>query len=221
MSNRRSLVPFVALGWSVRSIATLAVFLGLLVRPADADVAVYASPDPVNRGVVQLTHDPAQLVKVWIQKDGGLESSSLPCSEAAGQNEGDEICGYDVEIQLVGSGCLVGYFEPGSGAVVYHPDTEFSCETTRTLRATLVNTSPTPTTEALKIGSLTVNAQSPQGTYLRVWGKSIVAADLTLEDIPGRQIAYVPEPGEILLLASGIAGLAGLYGLRKGRLSAG
>jgi hypothetical protein len=216
MSKKRLLVHLVALGWTVGPIAALAVLLGLLAPPAGADVDVYASHDGVNRGVVSLTRNPSQPVKVWIRKNGGAASSTSPCSDQVGQNEGDEICGYDVEIHAMGSGFLVGYFDPGSGAVVYHPEEEFGAQTAQVLRATLVNTNPPPTTAPLEIGTLTVNADSPQGTYIRVWGESIVGADLALESIPGNQIAYVPEPAEILLLASGIAGLAGLRWLRRG-----
>jgi hypothetical protein len=42
------------------------------------------------------------------------------------------------------------------------------------------------------------------------WGEDIVGIDITLEDP-----VFVPEPGSVLLVASGLMGLAGYAGLRK------
>jgi hypothetical protein len=44
-----------------------------------------------------------------------------------------------------------------------------------------------------------------------------VGAALQTEPIPGQTLAYVPEPGQLLLLASGLAGLALLHRLRERR----
>ena len=83
-------------------------------------------------------------------------------------------------------------------------------------RLAFVDTGPT-SSEPLEIGDLTVDAAV--ATSVEVTGVHAVLADLTLENIAPATIAYVPEPGEILLLASGVAGLAGLYRLRRGSLS--
>jgi hypothetical protein len=198
--------------------ALLAAVLGLLSSPADATVSVYASHDGVNRGVVALDTESPNDLDIWIDKQG-TATSTVVCNEA--QGDGDEICGYEVMIQVIGSGCLNGYFVAADPAIVHYTPKEgaFSCATTRTLRATLVDTSPADS-EPVEIGQLTVVAVA-EGTALRVWGEQIVTANLELEEIPHNTIAYVPEPGEILLLAGGIAGLAGLYRLRRGSLSAG
>ena len=219
MSKERSPFPLATLGWTVRSIAALAALLALLVRPAEADIAVYVSPDGTNYGIQELTKTSPQAIDIYIEKDEGMGTSTSPCSDVTGENEGDEICGYDVVIQLLGFGCFEGTFGPGDGPVVYHPTDPFSCQTTKTLKATLVNVNPT-LANPLHIGTLTVNADAEGPTDVRVLGNNIVAADLTLKAIPPDTIAYVPEPAEILLLAGGIAGLAGLHSLRRGSPSA-
>ena len=218
MSTKRSLVPGMAFGWAVRSIALLAAALGLLARPADATLAVFADDDGNNNGVVTLDTQALHVLEIWIDKQGATTSLDA-CNDAEGQGEGDEICGYDVLIKVGGSGCLDD-FKPDSGAVVYHPPSvDLDC-TTPELQAALVNTNPT-SSGPLRIGWLTINAVGAEAAKVVVLGDHIVAADLALEDIPEGTIAYVPEPAEILLLASGIAGLAGLHRLRKGSLSAG
>ena len=87
MSTKRSLVPGMAFGWTVGSIAALGALLGLLARPADADIAVYVSHDGVNRGIRELTKDPSQQIKIWIEKDEDMGTSVSPCSDVAGDNE--------------------------------------------------------------------------------------------------------------------------------------
>jgi len=208
-----------AFGWAVRSIALLAAALGLLARPADATLAVFADDNGVNNGVVALDTQALHVLEIWIEKDEGMGTSLDACNDAEGQGEGDEICGYDVLIKVGGSGCLDA-FVPDSGAVIYHPPSQDLNCTTPELQAAFVNTGPT-SSDPLRIGWLTVNAVGASAAKVEVLGEHIVAADLALEEIPQATITYVPEPGEILLLASGIAGLAGLHRLRKGSPSTG
>ena len=47
------------------------------------------------------------------------------------------------------------------------------------------------------------------------WGEDIVRIDITLEDPVAEEEEFVPEPGSVMLLASGLMGLAGYAGLRK------
>lgn len=223
MSTKRSLFPGTAVGWAVRSIAALAVALGLLARPADATLAVYASDDGVYRGVQQLDTEAIDDVVIWIDKVGTTPSAD-PCNDEEGQGEGDEICGYDVLIEIQGPGCFTGSFTagtPGNGPVVYHPTGDLDCDT-KQLHAALVNTGAT-STDPQHIVTVKVDApEAAESTKVLVLGRSVVAANLALESIPQDTIAAtpVPEPAEILLLASAIAGLAWLHRLRKGSPSA-
>jgi hypothetical protein len=206
MSSKRSPLPDSTLGRALGSLATLAAVLGLLAQAADADVAVYASRDSLgaNEGQVEIQTASVDTIPIWIE--GG---------------SGNEICGYDVLLEIQGEGCFTNSFDPDSGTVVYQPTGPLSCATTQ-LHAAFVGVNPC--NDPVHIGDLDLNATGTTGsTSLVVLGKHAVPVGLTLENIPQDTIATtpVPEPGEILLLASGIAGLAGLYRLRRGSLGAG
>lgn len=215
MSSKRPRIPGMAPGWTVGSIAALGALLGLLASPAEADRrTVYASYyNNEDHGVVTLNTSAPHDLRIWLYS-GGTATSLDPCHE--GQS-GDEICGYHLQFEIKGSGCFETFtpFDPNS--VHYPPGDELDC-TTRELGVTLVDTGPT-SADPVEIGMLTVNAAV--ATSVEVTGRQFVTAGLALEDIPPDTIAYVPEPAEILLLASGIAGLAGLRWLRRGSPRAG
>jgi hypothetical protein len=68
-----------------------------------------------------------------------------------------------------------------------------------------------------KIGELTVRTNLPLGGSIEVTGVHSVGAARQLQSIPSLPIAYVPEPGMLVLLVSGLAGLAALHRLRGPR----
>ena len=142
----------------------------------------------------------------------GTGTSTTACDELEG--DGDEICGYDVLIQLEGEG-HISFFVEDTGhasAIEYFPETFTS--STKELRITFVDVNPADA-EELPIGTLTVDATGRVGaTTLRAIGNDAVTAALNLESVPNQVIA-VPEPSGYALLAAGIAGLAALYRLRR------
>ena len=71
-----------------------------------------------------------------------------------------------------------------------------------------------PITGPQKIGELTVDTTGEDGGTIEVTGMHSVGAARQLENITPLPIAYVPEPGELVLLLSGLAGLAALHRLR-------
>jgi hypothetical protein len=73
----------------------------------------------------------------------------------------------------------------------------------------------TPLVGKQRLGTLTVNTSPSQPNgFLEVTGVHSVGAARQLQSVTPRTIAYVPEPGMLVLLFSGLAGLAVLHRLR-------
>lgn len=139
---------------------------------------------------------------LWIDP-GSLPVSGTVCNNAIG----DASCAYDLRVQVQGDSKLLN-FVPTGGAC------DVGCKLTDTmLRVNRILTS-TPLIGKQRLGVLTVNTSFPQGGLIEVTGVHSVGAARQLQNIPSHTIAYVPEPGMIVLLLSGLAGLAVLHRLR-------
>jgi hypothetical protein len=129
---------------------------------------------------------------------------------------GDEICGFDVQLNLSGAGHFAGFRPagpPGGTGLVSSP-TSFDA-VTKSLRMNGVHaTSPIPA-GATKLGELDVAVEG-NGVTVTVSGNAmVIAGERTVDVLPN--VLAVPEPGEAWLLGSALAGLAALARLRRPR----
>ncbi len=162
-------------------------------------------------GPAVLYNTSAETLNLWIRWDSAAASTSgTPCTTG----NGDEICGFDVQLVATGNVTLVSFQEETGNSGL-------SIEAQLTPTGLRVNGLDTASPSGLtRIGRLTVNAQT-LGGEVRAAGIEAVGAALQVESIQADLIALspVPEPGESLLLASGLAGLAGLTRFRRGAVA--
>ena len=185
----------------------LALALMLGASGATAAPLVYHSPGDTGIRPEIPPHLPkAGSVTLYLWLDPGpLPTSGVVCTDATG----DASCAYDLRVQVQGDPQLLN-FVPADGPC------DIGCKLTSTLLR--VNQIPTQAlTEPTKIGELTVDTSNPLGGLIEVTGMHSVGAARQLENIPTLPIAYVPEPGQLVLLLSGLAGLAALHRLRGSR----
>jgi hypothetical protein len=189
----------------MRSFASgLALATLLAASAAAAGPLVYHSPgDTGARPAVPPYLPKASNVTLYLWLDPGATApSGTVCANATG----DASCAFDLRVQVFGDSTIVS--AALTGDVVQNLATNG-----RTLRANRI-TKANPITGPQKIGELVVNTTGAQGGTIEVTGVHNVGAALQTEPIPGQTLAYVPEPGQLLLLVSGLAGLALLHRLR-------
>jgi hypothetical protein len=169
--------------------------------------------------------------------DSDVEGEGDPIIICQNAN-GDELCGIDLTVIVEGDGRIVDYFEGGAASgesgggaagtspdppppfIVHHPDGEFA--PTSMFRLNVLQAEPfdPPSTGPIFLGTLVLDTfdNGPLTATVTASGQ-FVAADGTLGSIPSRVIAdrpvLIPEPPGVLMLWTGIAGLALLHRLRK------
>ena len=183
--------------------------LVLATGAASGDPLVYYSPGDTGYKPAQAWRIPKGMSSVplylWIDP-GPQAPSGTVCNNATG----DASCAYDVRIQVTGASTLTS-FVPTGGAC------DVGCKLTSSmLRVNRILTSA-PLVGKQRLGVLTVNTGSAPGSaQIDVTGVHSVGAARQLQPIPSNTIATVPvpEPGMLVLLFSGLAGLAVLHRLR-------
>ena len=185
----------------------LALFVG--ASSATGAPIVYHSPgDTGTRPTIAPYLPKASSVTLHLWLDpGSTPVSGTVCTDATG----DASCAYDLRIQVQGDSKIVSFTPIGDVIQKLTPPTNATL-----LRANRI-ASAAPLIGKQKIGTLVVDTTGPQGGLIEVTGVHSLGAALQLESIPSNTIAYVPEPGQLLLLASGLAGLAVLHRLRGTR----
>ena len=146
----------------------------------------------------------------------GEASLCMPLEEGGGQ--GDEICGLDVQINVTGPAFIAGFRPAGPPAgtdIVFLP-TSFGA-TTKSLRLNAARSEDPIPAGAHKLGELDVTVTDGRGVLVTVSGNAMVLAQRQLVPIEPNIIA-VPEPGQVWLLGSALAGLAGGAWLRRRRI---
>jgi len=171
-------------------------------------------------------------LELWI--DGGPTASGDEevCMLGAGGGSGDELCGADILFQLSGVGEFQRFVpDAGMSTLVYKPDCVYDAESeqcllppgTTQLRLNFLSGLATPGTGPRRVGSLFVNStglDESTPTSVTAFGEA-AGANLQLRPIASPAdpeivaVSYVPEPGGIVQLASGLFGLVCLYRLRK------
>jgi hypothetical protein len=183
--------------------------LSLLLGAGGAAAAplVYHSPGDTGSRPANppnLPRESSVTLYLWLDP-GPVPVSGDVCTDATG----DASCAYDLRVESHGDSRLTNY------APVDGP-----CDTGCKLTTTMLRVNRIPTqalTAPQKIGELTVDTSYPLGGVIEVTGVHSVGAARQRQDITQLPIAYVPEPGQLLLLLSGLAGLWALHRLRGSR----
>jgi hypothetical protein len=202
----------------------------LAAGSAQADVLVYhsASPSGVKPGYAPyLPKASSVTLNLWLDP-GPTPPSNTDCVNATG----DASCAYDlrVEVRSDPGGPQLLSFTPTWPTVGTCTPADVGCNLTSSMLRTNKILLGSPIVGRTKIGQLTVNTLGKQGAIV-VTGVHSVGAGRQLQKIngfpppelppqvpaPGVPIAYVPEPGMLILLFSGLAGLAVLHRLRGSR----
>lgn len=160
------------------------------------------------------TYDGMQALDIWAT-GGAISSEGGPplCIGSAEPPAGNEICALNVQFELSGDGRLLSFtpaprFVPLAESFVNSAGTR--------LRMNLTSAAlPLPAGPPERIGSLALDVTG--GTLsVSVTGVKGVGADGVTHPVASH-ILFIPEPSEILLLASGIGMLALLGRLRRVR----
>jgi hypothetical protein len=188
--------------WIPRLLASL-LCLGGLAVPALAATSVFHSPnDDGLPGSTQIATGGVQPVYLYIERGSVASAAGRACHDG----QGDELCGYDLEV--TGLGLTLSSFNPDPGANLLVNFTAGSMKLNG-----LDSQAPTPGPQ--RIGELLVNAIGAAEVALT--SGEVVGADLTSEVLPTATLVTVPEPGSLLLLGSGIGLLAVLARRRASR----
>jgi hypothetical protein len=146
------------------------------------------------------------------------ETGEILCRPLAfGGGQGDEICALDVRIDAAGPAYISDFRvagPPGGNGIRSNPTTFSS--STKTLRISSVRSNDPLLAGAHKIGEVDVTVTGGRGVVVSVSGEAMVLAARQSVPITPNIIA-VPEPGQLLLLGSGLVGLMALHGLRRAR----
>jgi hypothetical protein len=168
------------------------------------------SPTP---GVVPLELLPdsgVQSVFVFLKIGDG---SSPPASACVTTATGDEICGFDVTIEVAGGHQIISFDSSTSAASVEHSPETFDATTTTIHAVGLLAIEPV--IGAQLIGELQIDTQPIEGS-VTVKGTA-VRANLEPVAIEDEIVAVVPEADSILVLIAGILTLGILHSLRSRR----
>ena len=188
----------------------LELLLGAGGATAEVYPFVYHSPGDTGDRPGYAPHLPkASSVTLHLWLDPGPTAPSPPanvCNNATG----DASCAYDLRVQVLGDSQLLN-FVPTGGAC------DIGCKLTPSLLRVNRLLLTAPLIGRQKLGVLTVDTTFPQGGVIEVTGMHSVGAARQLLEIPHNPIAYVPEPSQLVLLLSGLAGLWGLHRLRGSR----
>ena len=169
-----------------------------------AATSVYHSPN--DDGVSGSTVIPSGGTQsVYLYIDGGAAASAG--GTACNDGVGDEVCGYDLELTGL-TGLTLSSFTPDVGA---HLLVNFSAAAMK-LNG-LDTQSPVPGPH--RIGELVVNAAV--GGALELTSGEVIGAALASEVVAPGTLVTVPEPGHLLLLASGVGLLLALGRRRASR----
>jgi hypothetical protein len=191
--------------------SVLALALLLAATTASAAPFVYHSPGDSGdapgppAGPPYLPKAANVTLYLWIDP-GATALAGTICADATG----DASCAYDLRVQVQGDSKIKS--ATLSGDVIQHisPDE-------KTLRANRIAKSPPYIVGKQKIGQIVVDTTGPLGGSIEVTGVHSLGAALQVDRLPSNTLAYVPEPGQLLLLVSGLAGLALLHRLRGTR----
>ena len=182
-----------------RSAACLLALLLGLCAPGSALAVTQVYHSPNDDGVAGSTDIPSGGTQsVYLYIDGGAAASAA--GTACHVGTGDEVCGYDLELTAL-TGLTLSSFTPDGLADLL---VNFSAASMK-LNG-LDTQSPVPGPH--RIGELVVNAVV--GGALELTSGEVVGADLTSEALAPGTLVTVPEPGHVLLLASGVGLLIGL-----------
>lgn len=141
---------------------------------------------------------------LYLYIDGGAVAS--PVGTACHTGTGSEVCGYTFTLTALNGLALVG-FTPDENADLLHDISGLE------LRVNGLDTlAPTPGPK--RIGELLVNGV--EDSSLQLSSGEVVGADLSSEILPSSEVVYVPEPGVIPLLVTGVLAL-GCLGCRRAR----
>jgi hypothetical protein len=160
--------------------------------------------NPPGPGPLALPHDSGvQSVFIFL-KIGPEALSSPPCVTDA---PGDEICGFDVMIEIAGGHPIISFTPAGN--------VKYFQQSTTTIRAVGLDAiNPDPTVAQL-VGELQLDTQPSEGS-VTVSG-TVVRADLEPAPVEDEIVAEVPEPDSMLMLIAGILTLSILHSLRSRR----
>jgi len=163
--------------------------------------------NPPGPGPLDLPHDSGVQSVFLYLKIGPEAVSSTACVTGA---LGDEICGFDVTIEIAGGHPIISFTPAGN--VKFFPQT-FDATTTTIRAVGLDAIAPVP--DAQLIGELQLDAQPNEGS-VTVSG-TLILANLEPAPVEDELVAVVPEPDSMLVLIAGILTLRVLHSLRSRR----
>ncbi len=177
-------------------------------RPIDGSPRVFAIPDGtgVEKCLPASTQNPPVTLPLYLGTAPNVSTAGTLCALEPNGGDGDELCAYDIRIQLSGD-LTIDDFTPAlpfeqqtNEAGGFYPAQE--------LRVNWLDPSnPTdPTQSPFHVGDLVVNAPTTIGSIEVAAGSMAVGASAQAIAIPRDRIS-VPEPGQLSLLGAGILGL--------------
>ena len=196
-----SLMPRSPLSSLLRLLGALAL-LGLPPQLATAATVYHSPSDDGAPGSAQIG---TGTQSVYLYIDGG-PGASVPGS-ACDDGSGDEVCGYDLELDAAGGLTLSGFVpDPGADLLVNLAG--------GSLRVNGLDTqAPTPGPQ--RIGELVVSGAA--GATLELASGEVVGANLSSEALAASTLVSVPEAALLPGLGAGILLLAGLARRRSAR----
>jgi len=184
--------------------------LGLLLAngPARSAPVVYHSAGNTSGllpYVPALPRDATPIIYLYLDPGSLVSSGPTLCFDA----DGEESCGFHIEVDVAGDPQFILFTANG--------DAEW--DPTFPGNRFVVNglTTDSPSVGPRLLGMLQLDTSGAQGGNINVTVVQSVAGDGQIDVGSPTTIAFVPEPGFPLLLASGIGGLAVLNRLRRRR----